>query len=418
MGEQDALPGVEMARMAVGLLLLAACVLSESLPIYAPESPISLAQVAEEVTGQKHDDVAAVEAQTQKEIEALEAVAQGGSWDSEALAKIENDEKAVATAANKVGKLAKSAESLADGEGPLADVIESQLAESTKLAKKLMATKAAVTTVESAEKKSLADAETSPTLGEAKNDNKNLAEEARLKAAKWIEGQKLAEEVQNGGKGAPEPMGNKASKEEDSRYMSQVVEAEKAAVAKAEMMKKQIDAAGKELNAWYDKHEHDKDEAYLGESTNPVQEKIEQDAVAKIKKIQKEAAKAIEKAGETEKAGKTEKAAPEDVNKHEFDHGININMDGAPDDGAWEAAQTASDGAKQAAEEADAQYKLNDQASDKEGMKREAKKTKKAQTASDGAKQAAEEADAQYKLNDQASDKEGMTQEAKKAKKA
>merc|ERR1711998_535632 len=388
MGEQDALPGVEMARMAVGLLLLAACVLSESLPIYAPESPISLAQVAEEVTGQKHDDVAAVEAQTQKEIEALEAVAQGGSWDSEALAKIENDEKAVATAANKVGKLAKSAESLADGEGPLADVIESQLAESTKLAKKLMATKAAVTTEESAEKKSLADAETSPTLGEAKNDNKNLAEEARLKAAKWIEGQKLAEEVQNGGKGAPEPMGNKASKEEDSRYMSQVVEAEKAAVAKAEMMKKQIDAAGKELNAWYDKHEHDKDEAYLGESTNPVQEKIEQDAVAKIKKIQKEAAKAIEKAGETEKA------APEDVNKA---------MDGAPDDGA-----------KQAAEEADAQYKLNDQASDKEGMKREAKKTKKAQTASDGAKQAAEEADAQYKLNDQASDKEGMKQEAKK----
>merc|ERR1712023_112585 len=76
-------------------------------------------------------------------------------------------------------------------------------------------------------------------------------------------------------------------------YMDDVSKKETAAVKKAEKMKKQIDAAGAELNAWYDEHEHATTEAYtLGESkqvSEAVKKQIQDAAIKKIKEIQQEA---------------------------------------------------------------------------------------------------------------------------------
>merc|ERR1712072_2153 len=119
-------------------------------------------------------------------------------------------------------------------------------------------------------------------------------EAAALKAAKWIEGNRLAAELQKLKVHKP-TLGEANSDKQSAAWQSHTETTLNELRTKVKNMGAQIDKAGFEVNSWFDrKFKHS--EALLGESKDSLQEtenKIRQAATASIQEVEKHAEEAI-----------------------------------------------------------------------------------------------------------------------------
>jgi len=165
-------------------------------------------------------------------------------------------------------------------------------------AKHLMQEKKASIALRTAEKKALKDAgklskgkeamplaegRASPFLGEAQGpkdvehmpaaEMASAGKKIAVKVARWEENKRLSEELHKvqALQGQPQQQDNAATLPADSvaKYASEVKVSEGVAIETAGKMAAQIDQAGRELNKWYNAHEHGKvlGDAYQGSTT-------------------------------------------------------------------------------------------------------------------------------------------------------
>jgi len=250
-----------------------------------------------------------IEARTQAEVRAIQ---QEGSMSKKGVDQIEGDLSKVQTQAQKVAEQAQNADSNKKWGNDAIEVKE-QLKNAAQEAKLLMAEKQAVVTQKKMANKMLADVEhmAAAEMASAGNNEElgesGPADDARVKAAEWKEGEALAKAVAQ--KGAVTPKDEKALDEIRGDAHKVDVDAMKEA--------KSIDRAGMALNKWYNANEKAdtlysmSSDAELGEALNPAQQKIQEEAIASIKKVQEQAAKAMEAAANGNSPAPAEaKAAP------------------------------------------------------------------------------------------------------------
>jgi hypothetical protein len=294
-----------IGKACVLVLFLSAAVFS--LPL-TDESKISLVEYVEEHSnGAEHTNtVAGIEATTEDEVKALKSEAQHGVSNGRVLPDVQAAEDQAKQVANTANKLEQSRWYVRAGVLPTLQTVGSNLADELKAAniegKKLVKLKQMSVKEEIADQKVINDLQHTKTqLGEA-----GITDDARLKAAKWKEGQTLAKLADKLGKG----------ESKISNLDKQMIQEEKSALKEAQSNAELTDDAGFALNAWYNKYEHGnkKKELFhataLGESQShsdhflqqgnakglsPEQQQIERTAISTIKQVQERAAAAIEK---------------------------------------------------------------------------------------------------------------------------
>jgi hypothetical protein len=228
-----------------------------------------------------------IEARTQVEVKAIQ---QEGSIKPKVEKRIESELGRIESQAQKVANQANSADAnWASG----ATEVKDQLKSAEHEAKVLMAEKQAVVTQKKMAMKMVDDVGSVILSHNEELGESGPAEDARIKAAEWKEGEALANAVAM--KRAVE------TSPTDKMALAKIAHDEHKVDVDAMKEAKSIDAAGLALNKWYNAHEKasqnslysKSSDAELGEALNPAQQKIQEQAIASIKQVQEQAAKAM-----------------------------------------------------------------------------------------------------------------------------